>query len=227
MQSLALGLGAVCAVACGTPDAEANGACRDCVDDAGAPSGTSAPCDRRPFLADAKLRAAVRTAAGLKNDYYAPEDVLEVSQITAGKAGIRDLTGVQCLVGLEVLSVPDNSVASLAPLRQMPHLRLLDASGNRITDIAPLAGAKDLRWLKLARNRIASVGALAGLTELDEIDLTGNEIRDPSPLAENEGIGPGDHVQLRDNPIDCETAAAELTALDAREVYLAHDCAAE
>ena len=72
--------------------------------------------------------------------------------------------------------------------------------------------------LDLATNSIDSIDALAGLTNITEIDLSINEITDIGPLADNSGLGSGDHVILRFNPLSFESINSRIPELRGRGV---------
>ncbi len=80
--------------------------------------------------------------------------------------------------------------------------RLWLGGGNQISDISPLSNLTNLQWLNLESNQITDIGPLSGLTNLRDLYLRHNQISDISPLVNNPGIGEGDEVDLRGNPLD-------------------------
>ena len=119
------------------------------------------------------------------------------------EAGIVDLTGMQCLWNVEVINFPENSIASIDPLRWLSKLRFLNLNENyHISDISALAELADLQFLNLSENPITDISALVA----------------------NQGIGAGDEVLLYDINLDCDEQHENLVALLDRGVDLHHDC---
>ena len=108
---------------------------------------------------DTALAAAVRTELnsflGLNlqpSDLIFPEDVAQLTQLTAISNNISDLTGLETATGLTDLTLSNNAIIDVSPLSALTNLTDLDLRDNQITDVLPLA-------------------SLTGLTDLD---LTGN-----------------------------------------------------
>ena len=59
---------------------------------------------------------------------------------------------------------------------------------------------------------------------IEKIRLEENALTDLTPLVQNPGIGAGDTVDISDNPLDCDTQAANLDALNNAGVVLTSDC---
>lgn len=91
------------------------------------------------------------------------------------------------LVGLRLreLWLPQNQLADISPLSQLPGLVIVDLSGNRITDVTPVSRLTSPSHLYLADNRIEDIAPLAGYANrltVNSLTLNGNRIRDLSPL---------------------------------------------
>ena len=122
---------------------------------------------------------------------------------------IADISPLSKLINLEQLKLSNNEVVDISPLSYLTHLRLLHLNQNRITDINGLTNLTNLRVLYLDNNDIEDISSLAGLTELGEweavwmihLGLANNRISDINPIFQNPGIGEGDVVDLRDNPL--------------------------
>ena len=94
-----------------------------------------------------------------------------------------------------------NGISDISALAGLTNLASLDLWSNFISDISALAELTKLTYLGLERNSISDISALAGLTKLTELDLGWNSISDISPLVANTGLGSGDTVNVRDNPL--------------------------
>ena len=149
--------------------------------------------------------------------------------------GIADLAQVAGLRSLTVLYLANNDIADLSPLAGLDGLATLGLDGNAVTDVSPLAGLGSLTRLGLGANAIEDIGALAelgslaqlglygnaiadvsalrGLAALNELSLRNNRVADVAPLAANEGLGAGDHIDLSGNPIACGASDPHVQVL--------------
>ena len=69
---------------------------------------------------------------------------------------IRDLTGLEYLTGIWVLSLGHNEITDLTPLAGLTSLVSLSLSYNRISNLSPLARLTNLQTLNAHYNRITS-----------------------------------------------------------------------
>lgn len=106
----------------------------------------------------------------------------EVRSLDLTRAGIHDLTGMECFHGLEELSVDSNEIEDLSPLTGLFRLRKLTADSNRIRQLAPLANLAGLEALQLSRNRILDLGPVRSLEGLSSLGVDSNCITDLSPV---------------------------------------------
>ena len=74
---------------------------------------------------------------------------------------------------------------------------------------------------------MVDVAALEHLTNLQELDLSHNRITDLKPLAANDGLGKGDRIDVRGNPLTDESVETVVPALAARGAYVASGGASE
>ena len=74
----------------------------------------------------------------------------------------------------------------------------------------------NLTALRLDRNSISDISALLGLTQLTELRLDRNNITDLSPLVANTGLGSGDKVNVRENPLNYTSINTHIPALQSR-----------
>ncbi|RKU11763.1 hypothetical protein C6501_12120 [Candidatus Poribacteria bacterium] len=104
----------------------------------------------------------------------------------------------------------------IAPADMKALTRLVGENTN-ISDLTGLELALNLTELHLGNNTVSDITILAYLTKLTTLNLEGNTISDISPLERNTGLGRGDVVTLRNNPLN-ESALANISALQSRGV---------
>ena len=131
---------------------------------------------------------------------------------------IADLTPLAGLTSLTALSLYNTSVSDLTPLTGLTNLTWLRLGGNSILDLTPLAGLTNLTWLRLSDNSILDLTPLAGLTSLTGLELGDNAISDIAPLVENTGLGIGNWIDVRGNPLSDTSINTHIPALQARGV---------
>ena len=115
--------------------------------------------------------------------------------------------------------------ASGAPITTEDMRRLIDleASNASITDLTGLEHATNLTQLELSDNSISDISPLAGLNNLIWLDLNNNSISDLSPLADNTGLGSGDVVLVKGNPLNNAAINTHIPALISRGVRVGFD----
>ncbi len=156
-------------------------------------------------LPDPALKAAVLDARGMPETDVTCGDLADLVELSADDRGIVSLTGLQHARQLRLLTLRNDLVADLEPLRKVGGLQQLYLAGNRVTDVEPLQDLRELKVLDLNHNRVWDLGPLAGLTSLDELDLSNNLCADLTPLA---GLARLEALRLRGNRIvDLEALA--------------------
>ena len=121
---------------------------------------------------EACVREAFDNAPGpIYAHVLAPVDHLECQD-----RGIQSLKGLEAMTGLTDLSLYENEIVDITPLRDLTHLESLQLGNNNIEDITPLQNLVSLRRLGLEDNRIAWLGPLSNLTGLQWLNLDNNQI---------------------------------------------------
>jgi len=152
---------------------------------------------------------------------------------------ISDIRPLNNLTNLQELALWQNQVINTSSLNQLTKLQRLGLSSNQISDISPLANLRDLGVLYLDNNQITDISALYGLERIGEsrlggwmreqnigkihLGLSNNQISDISPLVKNSGIGIGDGVDLRGNPLNHEAYKVHIPTLIERRVHVLFD----
>ena len=174
-------------------------------------------------FADTNLEIAVREAIGKSTGSILPADVSSLQLLDANSRNISNLQGIEQLTQLLRLELFNNQITDVSPLSGLTQLDQLFLSGNQISDVTPLAGLIRVETLLLAANQIGDVSPLSGLIQVGSLLLDGNQISDVSSLVDNGGLGEGDTVDLRGNPLSDEALSTQIPALQARGVEVEFD----
>ena len=131
---------------------------------------------------------------------------------------ISNITPLSRLNNLEWLFLESNSISNITPLSGLNSLEGLYLYSNSISDITPLLGLNSLRLLDLESNSISNITPLSGLNSLERLSLYSNSISDLAPLVANTGLGSGDWVYVRNNPLSATSINTHIPALQSRGV---------
>ena len=197
---------------------------------------------RNQMVPDANLRTALRISLGKETGAaITHDDLAMLTNFSAKDASIFVLVGLEFATNLEYLSLGGNNIADLSPIAGLSKLHTLSLERNNISDITPLARLTNLTSLHLydnnyisdisplsalinldqlylAGNRVADTSVLTGLTKLITLHLAVNSISDISPLVANSGLGDGDTLFLRKNPLNYEAVNSHIPLLQDRGV---------
>ena len=132
---------------------------------------------------------------------------------------VSPLSGLTNLrtIGLNETAISDMS-AFVSVLSNLTNLRAVLLGENGISDISALASLTNLTVLYLHKNAISDISALSNLTNLSTLLLYTNTITDLSPLVANTGLGEGDRVDVRYNPLSATSLNTHIPALQGRGV---------
>ncbi len=132
---------------------------------------------------DTNLASVLRSRLGfLIDDPILPEEMQQLTDLTAAGRNITDLTGLETATDLTSLTLSNNTIADLDPLSDLTGLTDLNLSNNQIEDLSPLEALTHLETLDLRNNLITDVTALAELTRLTLLQLAGNSVTNPGAL---------------------------------------------
>ena len=141
-----------------------------------------------------------------------------LTELSLDHSSIEDLTPLAGLTSLTELWLNGNAIANLRPLAGLTNLTWLQLGGNSIADLTPLVRLTNLTRLRLGDNAISDLTPLVGLINLTELRLENNNISDIAPLVENTGLGLGNWVDVRGNPLSDTSINTHIPALQARGV---------
>ncbi|MDE2737459.1 MAG: leucine-rich repeat domain-containing protein [Gemmatimonadota bacterium] len=145
-------------------------------------------------------------------------DLNKLGSLDLGYNQIADVNSLATLTNLSVLSLWRNQLSDVNPLATLTNLLNLNLAHNQLSDVNPLATLTKLERLNLEDNQITDVNPLATLTNLRVLYLKDNQIKDISSLVANTGLGGGDAVYLRNNPLSDQALNEHIPALKARGV---------
>ena len=135
-----------------------------------------------------------------------------------GANSLSDVSALAGLTSLEVLDLSGNSLSNVSVLSNLTNLIGLSLSRNSLSDVSALSNLTNLRSLFLSNTGLSDVSALSGLTNLTTLWLPGNRISDIAPLVTNTGLGRGDEVDVRNNPLSGASRNTHIPALQSRGV---------
>ena len=189
----------------------------------------------------------INPIAGLTGLEYLRVDGNQISEIRAlsglsnlksldlGLNQISDISPLSGIANLEWLSLQRNQVRDLQPISNLVNLREVNLSDNRIYDIHPVSALRKLRLLLLDDNEVDDISPLSGLIDIGEestnlsrdgiricLGLKNNRIADISSLLQNEGLGNGDGVDLRGNPLSLDSLNVYIHQFKTRGVQVLH-----
>ena len=175
-------------------------------------------------LPDANLRAAIEAALGKTSGAtITVSDMAALTRLEARKSSISDLTGLEHATNLKSLDFWNNSISDISALAGLTNLEILLLKHNLISDISAVAGLTNLETLHLDRNSISDISAVAGLTKLTWLALDRNSISDISALVANAGLGSGDRINVKVNPLNPVSIDTHIPALLGRGVTVEFD----
>ena len=197
-------------------------------------------------IPDPNLRTAIAAELGKSSgDTITVAEMERLTEFAARNYKINDLTGLEYATNLTALALGDNNIADISALAGLTNLKNLTLSnnnimdilplaglismtglyldGNAITDISPIAGLTNLQGLDLWDNHISDISPLAGLIHLKDLILSNNNIADCSPLVANTGLGSGDFIHIRGNPLNAVSLSTHIPALLSRGITVEFD----
>ena len=176
--------------------------------------------------------SAVAGLTNLTELYLGSNNISDISLLTGltnlthlflSDNSISDISPVAELTNLIALNLWQNSISDISVVAGLIKLQLLSLSRNSISDISAVAGLTRLEWLDLDRNSISDISAVAGLTRLEWLDLDRNSISDISALVANAGLGSGDRINVKVNPLSAISIDTHIPALQGRGATVEFD----
>ncbi|WP_221771244.1 leucine-rich repeat domain-containing protein [Listeria farberi] len=134
---------------------------------------------------DANLAEAIRDKLGESSvdDVVTQAELDGITNFLVTNKGIVDISGVENLTNLKLLSLGSNEISDISPVANLTNLTVLKLSNNQLNDISPLSNLTSLDELSLGSNEISDISPVENLTNLTWLELFYNQLSDISPLS--------------------------------------------
>ena len=152
------------------------------------------------------------------SDISTLSNLTSLTWLSLEKNQISDVSPLTNLTNLTNLQISNNQISDVSPLTNLINLAYLHLSDNAISDVSALSNLNSLEALILSANLISDISALSGMINLTGLYLYNNSISDLSPLVANTGLGSGDEVDVRNNPLSATSLNTHIPALQRRGV---------
>ncbi|MEK3912142.1 leucine-rich repeat domain-containing protein [Paenibacillus sp. FSL H7-0331] len=169
------------------------------------------------IIKDPQLEQIIRDIINKPHGDLTPLDLMQIKQLKGDHKKIESLEGLQFATQLTEISLPNNQITNLIPIKNLINLQEVYFASNRITDITPISELTNLLRVSFTANReisdltpiknlqhleyadfsitnVLDLNALSNLPNLKRLELMSNNFSDLSPLAnlqslERLGIG--------------------------------------
>ena len=162
------------------------------------------------------------TGLGLRNssvsDISAVSGLINLTGLNLNNNSVSDISAVSGLTNLTSLSIWNNNISDISAVSGLTNLTHLNLPGNSVSDISAVSGLTNLTSLYLANNWISDISAVSDLINLTFLGLANNSISDISALVANTGLGNGDTINLRGNPLSSLSSGTHIPTLQSRGV---------
>jgi internalin A len=167
-------------------------------------------------FADPNLEAVIREALGIDTGAIYYSELQQIEELHADNRGITDISGIGNCEQLRILSLDQNQIASVTPLRGLSRLNDLSCSNNLIDDISIFSSLINLRNVNLDSNQITDISYLPNIDKMISLHLSGNGISDINILSRCQSLEVLylDHNQVEN--ISALTALSSVRLIDVR-----------
>ncbi len=175
---------------------------------------------------DPHLEAVIRLSLDQPEGSLSKSQLATITHLEAPHAGIRDLTGMNHLVGITSLNLAGNRVTDVSPLSRLRVLKSLDLTDNAMVHLEEIGFARlsklpHLKELNLAHNvrrhadgsseRLQDISLLRAFTNLNDLCLSDNHISDISHLKPLSRL---QRLDLSENPFHDASALQDMKMLE-------------
>ena len=169
-------------------------------------------------LSDLNSLEALDLNTNVISDISTLSNLNNLTWLSLDENQISDVSTLANLTNLTNLQLSNNQISDMSPLSNLTNLAYLHLSDNAISDVSALSGLTNLEYLNLYSNLISDISPLSGLINLTNLYLSRNNVSDLSPLVANMGLGNGDEIDVRDNPLSATSLNTHIPALQGRGV---------
>src|SRR4051812_1304002 len=128
------------------------------------------------IIPDPGLNAAIREALHKPAGPLTEQDMLGLTNLSAGNRQITNVAGLEAAHNLRFLALEENAIANFPIANALTNLTNLDLSGNLLTNLVLPPGLGRLELLNLAGNGLTRLTFPAGLTNLNALLLIANQL---------------------------------------------------
>ncbi|MCA1031425.1 leucine-rich repeat domain-containing protein [Bacillus timonensis] len=133
-------------------------------------------------IPDVNLEQAIRDALNIQDGQLTKQDLAGLYSLYVSGFGIQSLEGLQYATNLTDLSVWDNQIKDITPIKSLTNLIYLDLESNMIQDISALSDLINLETLWISNNPISDISSVANLSLLSVLYADTTSISDISVL---------------------------------------------
>lgn len=159
---------------------------------------------------DPALENSVRAALGLAQGDITNTDMTRLTRLIASYRQIKDLSGLEHAINLNLLHLSNNQITDITPLKNLKKLNTVYLDSNMIQDISGLISLNNLETLGISQNLISDISPLMNLTILRYLDANSNQISDISYLKDLINL---EELNLSNNMINHVSALERLEYL--------------
>ena len=161
---------------------------------------------------DNGLDAAIREALQKPGGPLTEQDLLSLTNLSAGLRNISNVEGLEVAVNLSILDLDNNSITNFPIAGALTNLTILDLFNNQLSKFALSNALPKLAIIDLGFNSLTQCSLPTGLTNLGTLFLEGNALTNFNLPA---GLTALTQLDLSDNELTSLTLPASLTNLTA------------
>jgi uncharacterized repeat protein (TIGR01451 family) len=122
-------------------------------------------------IEDPALEEVIREGLSIYNRALTVSDIEGVTSIYGYGRGIASLKGLEYAKNLMYLSLDENNITDLSPIKDLSQLEVIELSGNPIASINALDDMTNIRHLNLSDTELTNIATLTTLQNLQYVDL--------------------------------------------------------
>ena len=179
-----------------------------------------------PLLSDVRPLANLTKLTNLffannaVSDISVLENLTNLTRFGISGTQVSDFSVLANLTNLTELHLGSSTVSDISVLENLTNLTKLELFNLRASDISVLADLTNLTELRILNSAVSDVSGIRTLINLEHLKLRWNQISNIAPLVANIGLGSGDTVDLRNNPLDAVSVNTHIPVLRARGVMV-------